>query len=505
MPTSERLGGGVVVCGTASDVGKTHLVTGLCRLLARRGLRVAPFKAQNMSLNSWVTDGGHEISRAQGVQALAAGVEPEVAMNPVLLKPTGERTSQVVILGRPVAHLDAAAYLDGAAGLRDLVAGQLDGLRRRFDVVVVEGAGGAAEINLFHCDLGNLPLAHAAGLPAILVGDIERGGVFASLYGTVALLPPPYRRLVKGLVINKFRGDPALLGTGPADLERRCGVPVLGVLPWMDDLGLDAEDSLALAGTGPRPRAMDRPGADGLDVAVVRFPRIANFTDLDALAVEPGVEVRMVTRAGMLGRPDLVVLPGTKSTVADLAWLRERGFDRAIHSCGATLLGICGGAQMMGRCIVDHVESRQGRVDALGWLDATTTFAPDKVTRRRRGRAMGEAVAGYQIHHGRLAAGPGAGPWIHLDGSGPDPEPEGAADPGSGRYATSLHGLFEEDAFRATFLDGVARRAGKRFTPSGVSFAGARQAQFDGLADALEAHLDLARLDAVLELGRLPT
>ena len=502
MPTSEPLAGGVVVCGTASDVGKTHLVTGLCRLLARRGLRVAPFKAQNMSLNSWVTEGGHEISRAQGVQALAAGVEPEVAMNPVLLKPTGERASQVVVLGRPVAELDAAAYLDAAPGLRDLVGGQLRELRRRFDVVVAEGAGGAAEINLFDRDLGNLPLAHSAGLPAILVGDIERGGVFASLYGTMALLPPPYRRLVKGLVINKFRGDPDLLGTGPADLERRCGVPLLGVLPWMDDLGLDAEDSLALA--GPPPRASDRPGAGALDVAVVRFPRIANFTDLDALAVEPAVEVRMVSRAGALGRPDLVVLPGTKSTVADLAWLRGRGLDRAIASCGATVLGICGGAQMMGRSIVDHVESRRGHVGALGWLDATTTFAPDKVTRRRRGRALGEAVAGYQIHHGRLAAGPGAGPWIHLDGGGSGPEPEGAADPGSGRYATSLHGVFEEDAFRAAFLDRVARLAGKRFSPTGVSFAAARQAQFDRLADALEAHLDLAALDAVVDVGRLP-
>ncbi|MBW3574517.1 MAG: cobyric acid synthase [Actinobacteria bacterium] len=494
--------GGVMVCGTASDVGKTHIVTGLCRLLARRGVRVAPFKAQNMSLNSWVTESGHEIGRAQGVQALASGAEPEVAMNPVLLKPTGDRASQVVALGTAIAHVDAAAYYrDHLPGLRDLVAEQLDGLRRRFDVVVAEGAGGAAEINLLDHDLGNLPLAHAAALPAILVGDIERGGVFAALYGTVALAPEPHRRLLRGLVINKFRGDPDLLGTGPADLERRCGVATLGVLPWMDDVGLDAEDSLALA--GPWARSERSALGDRLDVAAVRFPRIANFTDLDALAVESGVDVRMVTRAGALGRPDLVVLPGTKATVADLEWLRQRGLDEAIRSCGATVLGICGGAQMMGRRIIDHVESGRGDVHGLGWLDGTTTFLPDKVTRRRRGRSMGATLTGYQIHHGRMAAGPAAEAWIDLEDAATKPEGEGVADPQAGLFATSLHGLFEEDGFRSAFLGHVADRAGKHYEPDGVAFAAVRQSRFDRLADSLEDHLDLDRLFAVIEDGGL--
>ena len=487
-----------MVCGTASDVGKTHIVTGLCRLLARRGVTVAPFKAQNMSLNSWVTEEGHEIGRAQGVQALAAGAEPEVAMNPVLLKPTDERSSQVVVMGRPIAQLDAAAYHRKIAELREVVVSCLDDLRRRFDVVVAEGAGGAAEINLFDHDLVNLPLAHAAGLPVVLVGDIERGGVFAALYGTVALLPERYRQHVKGLVINKFRGDPALLGTGPAELERRCGVSILGVLPWMDDVGLDAEDSLALARPGPRSRR--RAGTESLDVAAVRFPHLANFTDLDALAIEVGVEVRLVSDPGALGHPDLVVLPGTKATVADLGWLRQRGLDRAVASCGATVLGICGGAQMLGRHIVDHVESGLGPVDALGWLDASTTFAPDKVTRRRRGRAMGHALTGYQIHHGRLSTGT-AEAWIDLDDGDAGPEAEGAADPDAGLFATSLHGLFEQDGFRSAFLGHVARRAGKAFVPTGVSFDAARQAQFDRLADALEDHLDVDRLVAVIEQG----
>jgi adenosylcobyric acid synthase len=491
-----------MVCGTASNVGKSHVVSGLCRLLARNGVRVAPFKAQNMALNSCVTASGHEIGRAQGAQALAAGAEPEVAMNPILLKPTGERTSQVVVMGRPEGHLDAAAYHELKPRLLGTVLDALADLRSRFDVVVVEGAGSPAEINLLAHDIVNLPLAHRAGLPAIVVGDIDRGGVFAALYGTVALLPDPYRALVRGFVVNKFRGDPSLLGDGTAELERRCGVPTLGVLPWVHDVGLDAEDSLALAGR--RPTAPAPAVADTLDVAAVRFPRIANFTDLDALAVEPGVEVRLVDSAAALGRPDLVVLPGTKATVADLDWLRGRGLDRAVYGSGALVLGICGGQQMMGRRITDTVESGRGEVDGLGWLDVTTTFAPDKITRQRRGEAMGERVTGYQIHHGRVVRAEGAAAWVHLDDVHGDDE-EGAVDLVDARFlGTSLHGLFDQDAFRATFLGEVGRRAGKRFVPTGVSFAAAREAQLDRLADLLEAHLDLAAVEAIVAEGAPP-
>ncbi|MBW3547545.1 MAG: cobyric acid synthase [Actinobacteria bacterium] len=492
-----------MVCGTASDVGKTHVTTGLCRLLARRGVRVAPFKAQNMSLNSFVTDDGHEIGRAEGVQALAAGLAPEVAMNPILMKPTGERTSQVVVMGRPWGHLDAAAYHELKPQLRGVVLGALDDLRSRFDVVIVEGAGSPAEINLLAHDIVNLPLAHQAALPAVVVGDIDRGGVFAALYGTVALLPDPYRALVRGFVINKFRGDLALLGDGATELGRRCGVPTLGVLPWVHDVALDAEDSLALSGR--RPTATAPAVADTLDVAAVRFPRIANFTDLDALAIEPGVEVRLVDSPAALGRPDLVVLPGTKATVDDLGWLRGRGLDRAVDASGALVLGICGGEQMMGRHITDTVESKRGEVEGLDWLDVTTTFAADKVTRQRRGEAMGQRAAGYQIHHGRVERGEGAAAWIHLDDVHGEDE-EGAVDLVDARFlGTSLHGLFEQDGFRATFLTEVGRRAGKRFVPAGVSFAAARQAQLDRLADLLEAHLDLAALDAIIAEGARPS
>ncbi len=488
-----------MVCGTASDVGKSHVVAGLCRLLARRGVRVAPFKAQNMSLNSWVTDAGHEIGRAQGVQALAAGVEPEVAMNPILLKPTGERASQVVVMGHPWAQLDAVAYHDEKPQLRGVVLEALADLRARFDVVVAEGAGGCAEINLLAHDLVNLPLAFAAGLPAVVVGDIDRGGVFAALYGSVALLPDELRTVVRGFVVNKFRGDPALLGDGTTELQRRSGVPTLGVLPWVDDVALDAEDSLALA--GPRPRASGAPVPDRLDIAVVRFPHIANVTDLDALSLEPGAEVRLVERASALGRPDLVVLPGTKATVSDLAWLRGQGLDRAVLDSGAMVLGICGGQQMMGGVIVDRFESGRGRVEGLGWLDVTTTFAGHKVTRRRQGVAWGHGISGYEIHHGRTTRGPGVRPWIDLDDTH-GAEAEGATDLAGGRFlGTVLHGLFESDGFRAAFLAEVGRRAGRVLAPCGVSFAAAREGQLDRLADLLEAHLDLAALEAIIERG----
>jgi adenosylcobyric acid synthase len=488
-----------MVCGTTSDAGKSHVVTGLCRLLARRGIRVAPFKAQNMALNSFVTPSGHEIGRAQGVQALAAGVEPEVAMNPILLKPTGERSSQVVLMGKPLAHLSAAEYHELKPTLLATVLEALADLRRRFDVVIIEGAGSPAEINLLDHDIVNLRIASEAGLPAIVVGDIDRGGVFAALYGTVELLPPAYRALVRGFVINKFRGDPALLGDGLQDLERRCGVPTLGVLPFVHDVALDAEDSLAL--TGHRPRATAPAINDSLDIAAVHFPRLSNFTDLDALALEPGVGVRLIDSAAALGAPDLVILPGTKATVADLEWLRGRGLDRAIAATDALVLGVCGGLQMMGHTIVDEVESQRGHVEGLGWLDVDTEFGVDKITRQRRGTAMGQRATGYQIHHGRVAPRTATPGWVHLDDAY-GVEDDGAVEPNEARFlGTTLHGLFEADGFRAAFLTELGRRRGKTFVPAGVSFPAARRAQFDRLADLLEAHLDLAALDALLKEG----
>ncbi len=484
-----------MVCGTTSDAGKSVVVAGLCRLLARDGVRVAPFKAQNMALNSFVTAAGHEIGRAQASQAFAARAQPEVAMNPILLKPTGDQASQVIVNGIPIGHLRAAEYHARKPELLSVVLDALADLRSRFDVVVCEGAGSPAEINLLDRDIVNLRIAHEAGFPAIVVGDIDRGGVFAALYGTVALLPEHLRLCVRGFLLNMLRGDPTLLGDGPAELERRCGVPTLGVLPFTPGITIDAEDSLALDRPWPTAGA---PLAEPLDIAVVRLPRVSNITDLDPLRLEPGVTVRLVSHASQLGAPDLVVIPGSKATVSDLAWLRATGFDEALRATPAMVLGICGGAQMLGRDITDDIESRAGTVAGLGLLDLTTTFHPDKVTRQRTGIVMGETVRGYQIHHGRLTVGADAEPWVHLDGE----EEEGAVELTEARVlATTLHGLFEADGFRVTFLTELGRRAGKTFVPAGVKFHDARDAQAELLADLLAEHADVEALLALIASG----
>ncbi|MCU1504998.1 MAG: cobyric acid synthase CobQ [Ilumatobacteraceae bacterium] len=491
MSERRRLRGALMVCGTTSDAGKSTLVAGLCRLLARRGVSVAPFKAQNMALNSVVTASGHEIGRAQGFQAFAAGVPADMAMNPILLKPTSDRTSQVVVNGRPWAVMSAAEYHAAKPDLLPLVLDALADLRSRYDVVLLEGAGSPTEINLLDHDIVNLRIAHEADLPAIVVGDINLGGVFAALYGTVALLPDHLRARVRGFLINKLRGDPALLLDGCEQLTARAGVPVLGVIPWLATTGLDAEDSMAL----DRAHTMHSDAlADELDVAVVRFPRISNFTDIDPLAVEPGVRIRYVHDRAGLGDPDLVVLPGSKATVDDLAWLRRTGLAAEISRRSTTVLGICGGYQMMGATIDDRVESRAGVVEGLRWLPVRTVFGPDKVTRQRSGMAMGAAVHGYQIHHGRVVAD-GGEPFVTLlddFGHGVDGVFEGD------RYGTTLHGVLDADEPRRLFLAGVAARRGKRFIGAGRSFAQVRLDALDEIADALDANVDMPAIERLI-------
>ena len=502
-----------MVCGATSNAGKSTITAGLCRHYTRQGARVAPFKAQNMSNNSTVTPSGHEIARAQAWQAMAAGTEAEVAMNPVLVKPMGDSRCQVVVMGRPLGTMTAAEYHRLKPELFGLVLGALADLRARYDVVILEGAGSPAEINLLDTDIVNLRLAHEADLPAVVVGNIDLGGVFAALFGTVALLPDEYRRRVKGFVINKFRGDPALLSGGTAGLQARAGVPTLGVVPWLEEAETDSEDSLALA----RPLQVlpgDRSGAAGrllpgrtplaepgdlLDVAVVRLPHIANFTDIDPLRLEPGVRLRWVADVRDVGQPDLLVIPGSKRTADDLAWLRGRGLDRAVAAIQGTVLGICAGYQMLGRTIADPegVESSDESVEGLGLLDAVTTFGPDKVTRRRYGRLFGRRASGYQIHHGVVAASGRA--LVSLDDGTADGA-VGATPAGGTVWGTTLHGLLEADPARAAFLERVAVKAGKQVACAG-SFAAAREQRIDRLADALETHLDLTALDRILSEG----
>ena len=492
--------GTLLVAGTGSDAGKSVLVAGLCRWLSRQGVKVAPFKAQNMSLNSFVTLDGAEIGRAQAMQAAAAGIEPAADMNPVLLKPGSDRRSQVVVLGHSEAEADAVGYRAHAPRLRQVALDSLARLRDAYDVVICEGAGSPAEINLRETDVANIGLARAAGLPVIVTGDIDRGGVFAAMYGTLALLSPEDQALICGFVINKFRGAPELLDSGLVLLRRLTGRPVYGVLPWQEGLWLDAEDSLSLSTRTLPPRGYSTTvDHEVLRVAVVRLPRISNFTDVDALAAEPGVLVRFATSPADLADADLVVLPGSRATVSDLAWLRDRGLAAAVTErarAGRPVLGICGGYQMMASQIEDEVESRRGVVDGLGLLPVRVRFGAAKILGRPRGSALGAPVAGYEIHHGIAEvtdpAGYGTEPF--LDGCRRGPV-----------WGTSWHGALENDEFRRLFLAEVAALAGRDFTPApGTSFAAVREARLDVLADLVAAHLDTAALSRLIEGGPVP-
>ncbi|MGE2836030.1 cobyric acid synthase [Mycobacterium sp. SMC-4] len=474
---------GLLVAGTTSDAGKSVVTTGLCRALSRRGVKVAPFKAQNMSNNSMVcaeTGGaGVEIGRAQWVQAMAAKAHPEPAMNPVLLKPGSDHRSHVVLMGRPWGAVSSSDWLEGRRELAAAAHAAFDDLASRFDVVVAEGAGSPTEINLRAGDYVNMGLARHAGLPTVVVGDIDRGGVFAAFLGTVALLSPEDQALLAGFIVNKFRGDPGLLAPGLRDLERVTGRRIYGTLPWHSDVWLDSEDALDLQGR--------RAKGDGAHrVAVIRLPRVSNFTDVDALGLEPDLDVVFVSDPRALGDADLVVLPGTRATIADLQWLRSRGLDRALMAhaaAGKPLLGICGGFQMLGRVIrdLDGVEGPVTEVPGLGLLDVETTFGATKVLRLPEGTGLGVPASGYEIHHGRITRGPDTTEFL------------GGARAGQ-VYGTMWHGSLEGDALRSAFLQQTLGLAA-----SGVSFPAARERRLDLLGDLVERHLDV---DSMLTLMR---
>ncbi len=476
----------LMVFGTGSHVGKSVLVTALCRILSKR-YNVAPFKAQNMSLNSWVTGDAMEIGIAQAIQAKAAGHEPSADMNPVLLKPKGDHVSQVIILGRPYADKKAGEYYDSIDGIMSIVGEAYSRLARAHEVIIIEGAGGAAEINLYDRDIVNIGMARLVKPPIILVGDIERGGVFASIYGTLQLLPPDVRPLVRGIIINKFRGDMKLLEPGLKQLEGLTGLPVLGVIPFTD-MRIPSEDSVSI-----KDKAKN---GHPVRIAVIRLSRISNFTDFEPL--EHYADVRYVEPQDELKEPDAIILPGTKNTIDDLKELKSKGMDKKIikeAKKGTPVIGICGGYQMLGEEITDcGIEGTGGAcsIKGLGLLNVSTRFGRyEKKTRQTEkpvtgdgeilGRARGEKVKGYEIHMGETEGGE---PAFGDDGS---VSQDGLV------IGTYLHGLFENENMRNSFLGYLYKRKGLIYTDEIMSDG------IEELAELVEAHVDMKLIYRILE------
>lgn len=506
----------VMVLGTASNVGKSLIVAGLCRHLARAGVRVAPFKAQNMSLNSAATPEGLEIGRAQAMQAEAAGVAPSADMNPVLLKPTSEVGSQVIVHGRIWGSFDARDFSGTAKrALMPYVMESFGRLAAAYDVIVIEGAGSPAEINLRDGDIVNMAMAHAADAECILVGDIDRGGVFASIYGTLALLDDEDRRRITGFAINKFRGDVSLLQPGIETLQTRVGTRCLGVIPHLRDIGLDEEDSVVLEDRAAQRAWNAGREDDRLRIAVVALPRLANFTDFDALAEEPSVDLRYSAIDSDLARADVVILPGTKDTIADLRWLRERGLDRVVLQAAqrTIIVGICGGMQMLGRAIHDpHGVESGGSIDGLDLLALETVLTPEKTTVPVRGEVVAPVLCGavptvsrfdgYEIHVGETRYGDGVLPFAKLvRGDGAEAYRDGAVAHDGKIVATYVHGLFDDDAFRHAFLAAARDRAQLAPAKEWNDRRAKRESRFDRLADVLAASLDLTALFPELPVG----
>ena len=494
-------GKSLMIQGTASSVGKSVLCAALLRIMKQDGLRAAPFKAQNMALNSFVTRDGREMGRAQVTQAQAAGLEPDVRMNPVLLKPTSDRRSQVIVDGKALGTMTAMEYHQYKPALRKRIKATYDELESTVDCVIIEGAGSPAEINLREGDIVNMSMAEAADAPVILVGDINLGGVFASLLGTMMLLTHEERARVKGVVINKFRGDVKILEPGLRMLEALIHVPVLGVVPWMD-VELEDEDSV----TERFERSMHQ---GDLDVAVVKLRHISNFTDFQSLALQPGVRVRYAAAVKDLEGADLIVLPGTKNTIEDLIDLRSRGMDAAIvrHARkGGMVIGICGGYQMLGRVLrdPDHVESRVPELAGLGLLDMEVTFEREKYTAQAGASvcasqgwlsdAKGLTVDGYEIHAGQNNLGSGAVPWLAIG-----ERIDGVMNEGGNVLGSYLHGLFDDGQLFAVIAAHLRRKKGLAGTDAAsVNLEAFREREFDRIASIVRASVDMDAIYRIL-------
>lgn len=495
----------VMIQGTGSGVGKSMLVAALCRIFKQNGFRVAPFKAQNMALNSGVTRDGKEMGRAQIMQAQAADVEPRVEMNPILLKPHMDEMAQVIVLGEVVRHMTAQGYHRYKPQLLHIVADSLAALRREYDVIVIEGAGSPAEINLREHDIVNMKTAELAEAPVLLVGDIDKGGVFAWLVGTLELLPPEERKRIRGFIINKFRGDLSLLESGLDMLEERTGVPVLGVVPFFFDIRIPEEDAVpewALR------RDSEATRDETLDIAVIYLPHISNFTDFDSLTAEPSVRVRYVRLNEDLGEPDAVIIPGSKNTVGDLIEMQNHGLAEQIIAKaerGTPIIGICGGYQMLGREISDEegIESSRRCTPGLSFLDIVTVFAPRKTLSQTKAEVTsdrapfasvrGMVVEGYEIHMGQSRLGPGVQPIFLVKGKQGNGSVayDGAISRSGLIWGTYLHGLFDNDPFKLAFINWLRARRGWSPLADTNSISAQLEAEYDKLADLVRRSLDM--------------
>lgn len=492
----------LMIQGTASNVGKSIIVAGLCRIFRQEGFRVAPFKAQNMSLNSYVTLDGKEIARAQAAQAEAAGVEPKVEMNPILLKPSADLGSQVIVLGKPIGNMVAKDYYRFKKELIKVVKNSLEKLMDSYDVVVIEGAGSPAEVNLKRYDLVNMRVAHMARAPVILVGDIDRGGVFASIVGTLELLSKKDKEIIKGFIINKFRGDIDLLKSGLHFLERRTGKRIFGVVPYFRGIRIDDEDSVSLEDKKHIGKSSK------IRIAVIKLPRISNFTDFRPLEDEKGIVVDYVERKEDLDDADLIIIPGTKSTISDLLYIRGAGIEEKIlqRAKDIPIIGICGGYQMLGRLIIDkgHVESNQEKIVGMGLLDVVTTFEREKILKRTEARILnggeifreieGQIISGYEIHMGRAWINSNVKPFLEILGN--SRAFDGAVANGGIIYGTYLHGIFENENLKVAFIQKIAKRKGLNIRLEGTVL---KEEVYNTLADFLRKGLNMREIYKLLK------
>ena len=495
----------IMVQGTMSNVGKSVIAAGLCRIFKQDGYRVAPFKSQNMALNSFITKEGLEMGRAQVMQAEAAGTEPSVSMNPILLKPTNDIGSQVIVNGEVLGTMSARDYFKMKKSLIPEIMKAYKKLDENYDIIVIEGAGSPAELNLKEDDIVNMGMAKLVNAPVLLVGDIDRGGVFAQLYGTVALLEEEERNRIKGLIINKFRGDKTILDPGVEMLEEMTGIHVVGVTPYLH-VSLEDEDSLS-------ERLEDKHAIGLIDIAVIRLPRISNFTDFNVFEGVKGVSVRYVSAANQLGNPDLIILPGTKNTMGDLFWMRQNGLEASIlkaHKAGTTVFGVCGGYQMLGKSIADPDGVEEGgTIRGMGLLDADTVFEAEKARTRIEGRVLnpdgilkplaGAKVTGYEIHMGRTHVSSETMPFTEIvDTITGEHKIEGAC--GNNVYGSYIHGIFDNQEIAVKMVRAIA--ASKGITEEmdmEIDFAAFKETQYDLLADGLRKHLDMEEIYKILD------